>query len=251
MKSALLKAIAAVMVLMGIVAAQECSARGTAKKSIAPPAILTQNVQSSSSLNDSSLPLFSCGAAAAIWTGDTPTSSAIPLGLAVADFTGDSHPDLATLELDRLDSSNAYYFIEIQLTEGGHQSLRLTAPARGLVITPKDVTGDGTLDLVVRAVGSEVPVAVFLNDGCGHFSAREPAPFARAIPGVPTESEFTSTQRLFGAAVIAPGSYPLACRDGSWRPLHEQRSSPPSANNGAPSRLFSPFGSNRAPPAAA
>jgi hypothetical protein len=78
-------------------------------------------------------------------------AGAIPLGLAMADFTGDTHPDLATLELDRLDSSHAYYVIEIHLTEGGRQSLRLTAPARSLVLTPMDVRGDGILDLVVHS----------------------------------------------------------------------------------------------------
>lgn len=252
MKSALHKAIAAVILLTGIVVPQVCGARGTSTKSVEPAtALFSENVDGASA-DGPTVPLFACGAAATVWTGDiSAPSSAIPLGLAMADFTGDSHPDLATIKLDRFDSSKAHYFIEIQLTEGGHQSLRLTAPARGLVITPKDVTGDGTLDLVVRVVGSEVPVAVFLNDGCGHFSAKEPAPFARAIQDVPTESEFTSTQQFFGAPVIAPGSYTIACRDCSRRTLQEQRSSPLSADNGAPSQLFAPFGSNRAPPAVA
>ena len=46
------------------------------------------------------------------------------IGLAMADFTGDTHPDLAAVALDRVDSANAHYWIEIRLTEGGGQILQ-------------------------------------------------------------------------------------------------------------------------------
>src|SRR5581483_4604120 len=54
------------------------------------------------------------------------------VGLTMADFTGDTHPDLATVELDRVDSSNALYSIQIRLTEGRSQTLTFTAPFGGL-----------------------------------------------------------------------------------------------------------------------
>lgn len=252
MKSFLPKAIA-VLVLFGTAVTQVRAAHESGDKSAIPFTSGFNASTESVSLTGSSVSLFACGAAATLWTGNISVPpSAIPVSLAMADFTGDSHPDVAKIELERFDSSTAHYFIEIQLTEGGHQSLTLTAPARGLVITPKDVTGDGTLDLVVRAIGSEIPVAVFINDGCGHFSAGEPAPFARALQDVPTESGFTSARQFLGAAVTALSSHTIACRDCSRRSLQEQRSSPLSANGGGPSsRLFSPFGANRAPPTAA
>lgn len=254
MKSALRIAIAALILLTSTAVPRVCGARGTNSKSV-PPAttVFTDNVESAA-VDGSSFPLFSCGSAAAVRTSDISTStssSPIPLGLAMADFTGDSHPDLATLELDRLDSSNAYYLIEIQLTEGGHQSLRLTAPALSLIITPKDVTGDGTLDLVVRAVGSQAPIAVFLNDGCGHFSAKEPTPFARTLQDSPGGPEFTAEQSSFASAVAVPGPYAAECQDGSRRSLQEKGGSLLFGSDRTPSRLFSPFGSNRAPPAVA
>ena len=94
----------------------------------------------------------------------------VQLSLAMADFTGDSNPDTATVNFGRLDAHRAQYFIEVLLTEGGRQLFALSAPPGGLFITPQDVTGDGTLDLVVRATDSRSVVAIFLNDGCGRFS---------------------------------------------------------------------------------
>jgi hypothetical protein len=176
---------------------------------------------------------------------------AVPLGLAMADFTGDSHPDLATLELDRLDSSHAHYVIEIQLTEGGRQSLKLTAPARSLVVTPMDVTGDGTLDLVVRSVGSKVPVAVFLNDGCGHFSANNSARFANAIREIPSGPDFGASQMRFECAPLARASYAAGSQEKPRCFPHDYSGSHFFPYHGAPAELFLPLQAGRAPPAAA
>lgn len=182
----------------------------------------------------------------------TPGSLMAPaLGIAMADFTGDTHPDLATVELDRFDSPSAHYSIEIRLSEGGRQSLRLTAPFGGLLITPKDVTGDGNLDLIVRSARSHVPVAVFLNDGRGHFSPAAPAAFAQALRETPCELDFTADQTYFGATLISPESYTIACRNVSVRNPELQDGTLLPANFDAPSHLFLPFGSNRAPPAVA
>jgi hypothetical protein len=176
----------------------------------------------------------------------------LSLGFAMADFTGDTHPDLATVELNRFDSASAQYVIEIRLSEGGRQLLRLRAPFGGLLITPKDVTGDGTLDLVVRAAKSRVPVAVFINDGGGHFSAvAEPAAFARALREAPSELGFTTEQFRFGATVVSSESYTAECQSGSARNPQEQNGSLFFENHGAPSHSFLPFGLNRAPPTVA
>jgi hypothetical protein len=182
--------------------------------------------------------------------GFSVPAGAVPLGLAMADFTGDSHPDLATLEIDRLDSSRAYYVIEIQLTEGGRQSLKLSAPPRSLVLTPMDVTGDGTLDLVVHSVGSNVPVAVFLNDGCGHFSANEPARYAAAIQEIPSGPDYSLAHLRFDFAAVGRGS---SAADSRGQPLYSRQG--PRHNcfltpDGAPAERFLPLPTDRAPPVA-
>jgi hypothetical protein len=173
------------------------------------------------------------------------------LGFAVADFTGDTHPDLATAELDQFDSPTAHYSITIRLSEGGRQSLSLAAPFGGLLITPRDLTGDGNLDLIIRSAPSHIPVAIFLNDGRGHFSPVAPTAFAQALREVPYQSVLTADQTYFGATLVSPEPYTIACRNESVRDPQMRDGVLLPANFGVPSHLFLPFGSNRAPPAIA
>jgi hypothetical protein len=167
----------------------------------------------------------------------------------MADFTGDTHPDLATVELNRLDSTSAQYVIVVQLSEGGHQFLQLTAPFGGLLITPKDVTGDGTVDLVVRAAQSHAPVAVFLNDGFGHFSPAALAKFSQALRDLPHELRCTTDQVPFSATLISSRFYTAECQSRATRNPDAQEVSHTSANRNIPAHPFLPFGLDRAPPA--
>ena len=245
--------IAALSILLCTAVPQVCSASGMNNEpSAASTGSLSETARSASG-GESLFPVIACGTAPTEWVGNSSAaSSAILLDLAMADFTGDGHADLATVKLDRADSSNAHYVIEIRLTEGGGQVLRLAASPADLFITAKDVTGDGTLDIVVRAVGFQAPVAVFVNDGCGHFSANESGRFAQAVRGVPTESKFmTEPCSCRSVVAAAPGSYTIDC-DGASRRFHdEQQDSLLPTNDWAAFQSFSHFGSNRAPPAIA
>ena len=223
-------------------------ARGMSPKSSLTSTDFTLNV-GPTSLDGSSVSLFTCEPAITA-AGNIPArSSAIPVGLAMADFTGDHRPDLVTVKLDRFDSSSARYLIEVELTEGGHQLLRLTGPPGGLFVTPKDVTGDGTVDLVVRVVGSQIPVAVFLNDGCGHFAAGAPVPSSRNLVEVHSDSELRSANQCCPAPAVVSGPHSIECQLGSRRSVAEQRSSPLRAIGRASLQLYLEFCSNRAPPA--
>jgi hypothetical protein len=191
-------------------------------------------------------------APAATSTSGSPASAiGLNLGFAMADFTGDTHPDLATVEVNRFDSTNAHYLIEIQLTEGGHQSLQLAAPFGGLLVTAKDVTGDGNLDLVVRAARSGTPVAVFVNDGLGHFSPAAPSKFSQVSGETPYELRCTTDQTFFRATLISSKFYTAECQSGSARNRPRGNGSLASTNDGGPFDLFLAFGQSRAPPAAA
>jgi len=189
--------------------------------------------------------------AVSISSGSPARTIGLSLGFAMADFTGDTHPDLATVALNRVDSASAQYLIEVQLTEGGHQLLRVTAPYGGIVITPKDVTGDGNLDLVIRAARFNVPVAIFLNDGRGHFSATDPAAFAGTLRETTSAREFSMDHFFFNATFVSPKSYAANCQGRSGRTLQEWNGALFSINRSVLLQSFLHFSSNRAPPAVA
>lgn len=171
------------------------------------------------------------------------------LGLTMADFTGDTHPDIATVELERADSASAHYWIEIRLTEGGVQTLSVTAPSGGLFIKPKDVTGDGNLDLVVRSASTRGLVAVFLNDGTGHFRRAETAGLSEATADGPYRFAFTERAVYAGVALGSPESNLMARPRALLLPLPRQNGFASPWNQGViKSRLFL-SSRNRASPA--
>ena len=100
-----------------------------------------------------------------------PTAQPVGLdfGFAMADFTGDTHPDLATVELNRFDSANAKYVIEIRLSEGGHQFLTTDSSFRWPSHNAEgcDRRWESGLGNPVRAVSR--PRGCFLNDGQRSF----------------------------------------------------------------------------------
>src|SRR6266851_2252006 len=114
-----------------------------------------------------------------------PTSTQVTSQFAIADFDGDSRPDLATVQAGVSSSWDAHYWIAFQLSSGPRQTLGITAPTGGLQITSRDVNGDSFLDVVVTTAWTNRPVAVLLNDGQGNFRASSPS----AFPGAFTTSE--------------------------------------------------------------
>jgi|SRR6185369_2912979 hypothetical protein len=126
------------------------------------------------------------GAASA---ADAPTAYVALAGpgqsFSIADFDGDSKPDLASIHDGRSDSTRADYWVQLQLTGAGRQIFQINAPIGGLQIVSRDVNGDHALDLVLTTAWSREPVAVLLNDGHGIFSRVD----AHAFPEALTESE--------------------------------------------------------------
>jgi len=173
------------------------------------------------------------------------------LGFTMADFTGDTHPDLATVELNGFNSVNAQYVIDVRLSEGGGQLLRLTAPVGGLLVTAADVTADGNLDLVARAAWSGAPVTVFLNDGRGHFTAAEPSAFRSVLREPSPQQKFATEHFYFSATLISPRSNTISCRSESARNPGEESRAYPSPTCEVQFHRFVPSGLNRAPPAIA
>jgi hypothetical protein len=127
------------------------------------------------------------GSAAASADGQSPPATSLEPGpqFAIADFDGDLRPDVASIRAGANIAGSANYWIQLQLTSAGRQSIQLIAPAGGLLIEARDVNGDHAIDLVLATAWSRQPVAIFLNDGHGGFSRAELA----AFPGAFSESK--------------------------------------------------------------
>ena len=115
-----------------------------------------------------------------------PVSSVGPgLSFAIADFDGDLRPDVVSVHTGRSDFSRSDYWIQLQLTTAGRQSIQVVASIGGLQIAARDVNGDHAVDLVLTTALLRQPVAILLNDGHGNFTRVAPT----AFPGAFTESE--------------------------------------------------------------
>ena len=99
---------------------------------------------------------------------------------AIADFDGDGHPDLATVQAEQRNSESGYW-IEIDLSSVGREFLQLPASTGGLRIEARDVNGDHSVDLVLFTQWLRRPVAIFLNDGHGNFSRVATSKFPAAF----------------------------------------------------------------------
>jgi hypothetical protein len=100
---------------------------------------------------------------------------------AIADLDGDVRPDLASIQSGVNSVGDTNYWIQLQLSATGPQSIRLVAPAGGLLIEARDVNGDHAIDLVFATAWHRQPVAILLNDGHGSFSRIEPTVFPGAF----------------------------------------------------------------------
>jgi hypothetical protein len=175
----------------------------------------------------------------------------LSLGFAMADFTGDTNPDVATVELSGFDAVSALYVVNIQLSEGGQQCLRVTAPFGGLLIATTDLTGDGNLDIVIRSARSHAPVAVFLNDGHGHFFAAELSIFTTVLRQEASEQKVATEHYYLNATLVFPRPNTISRPDGATRNPNTQEVSLVPGNRHVPSHPFLTFGLDRAPPTVA
>jgi hypothetical protein len=142
-------------------------------------------------------------------TGALSTQPTSPF--AIADFDGDSRPDLATVQVGQINASRARYWIRLQMSTGSRQSIGVTAPIGGLQIVSRDVNGDNALDLVLTTAWLNRPVAILLNDGHGNFTLRDAAAFPASIWEA-ERSLARATVQIKDAAVVLTRSLSGDCR---------------------------------------
>src|SRR6202022_1397424 len=87
---------------------------------------------------------------------------------AIADFDGDSQPDIATVQVGQANSFHTRYWIAFKLSTGASSPVGIPAPTGGVRITSRDMNGHNFLDVVVTTAWSDRPVTVLLNDGHGN-----------------------------------------------------------------------------------
>jgi hypothetical protein len=121
--------------------------------------------------------LVAYGAAGADFRSALLTPAGPGRPYAIADFDGDLRPDVADIRVGRSDVSLTDYWIQLQLSAAGRQTILVVAPSGGLQIDARDVNGDHALDLVVTTTWLRQPVAILLNDGRGNFSRVDPTAF--------------------------------------------------------------------------
>jgi hypothetical protein len=120
----------------------------------------------------------------------------------IADFDGDSRPDLASVDVGQSISRNTLYWIAFHLSGGAGQTVGITAPTGGLQITSRDVNGDSFPDVIVTASWTNKPVAILLNDGLGNFTAANPAEFQSAF--IDSEDSWTAATDEIRDATALP-----------------------------------------------
>jgi hypothetical protein len=176
------------------------------------------------------------------------TSVGPSLSFTLADFDGDLRPDLADIQVGRSDVSLTDYWIHLQLSTAGHQTILVVAPSGGLQIAARDVNGDHALDLVLTTTWLRQPVAILLNDGHGGFSRVDPTVF----PGVFSESKTSwdlYTHEAPDALGVPPESRVGICSAGIRLPHGGPRvGGIPPSNCGFPLNLFLISHQGRAPP---
>jgi hypothetical protein len=146
-------------------------------------------------------------AAAASAPSDRPA-----IHVAIADFDGDSRPDLASVESSPSTSRNTRYWIAFHLSAGQSQTVGITAPAGGLQIATLDVNGDSFPDVVVTTAWTNQPVTILLNDGLGNFTASNPSDYQSAFADCTACWTAASDQIRDATALLLSRCIPGACQ---------------------------------------
>jgi hypothetical protein len=131
---------------------------------------------------------------------------------AIADFDGDSRPDLASVDASQGNSRITRYWIAFRLSGGPGSGVAITAPTGGLQITSRDVNGDSFPDVIVTTAWTNTPVAVLLNDGFGNFTTSSPSEFQNAFTTSETSWTFAANEIRDATALVLARYVPGDCR---------------------------------------
>jgi hypothetical protein len=178
-----------------------------------------------------------------------PATSVGPgLPFAIADLDGDLRPDYASIQTGSNNSGGTDYWLQLHLA-AGRQSIRLVAPAGGLVIEARTPSGRVAADLVVTTAWFRQPVAIFLNDGHGSFSRAKLTTFFGTSFEAGTNWGVASDQSGNAVGILPQQSRTAACLKARSLPNFRQHAyAIPVLNAGFPLSSFQISHAGRAPP---
>ena len=104
-------------------------------------------------------------------------------GFTIGDFDGNGVlDDVVLVRVTPISPSQASYNISIHMGSGVTQDVSITGPLGVFEILQRDVTGNGTPDLVLEAPWQDHPLAVLVNldNGMGTFRVADPVVYAAA-----------------------------------------------------------------------
>jgi hypothetical protein len=172
------------------------------------------------------------------------------LPFAIADFNGDSRPDIASVQAENKESANTSdYWVEVRLSGCGSRLFRLVAPSGGLHVEARDVNGDHAIDLVLSTAWLGQPVAILLNDGHGHFHRVEPTGFPQAFRRSKTNWAVSTTRAIEPIGVVQEARTASCAQAGSALRLGLDARAVPISNPLFVPVSFLNSGAERAPPA--
>jgi hypothetical protein len=154
-----------------------------------------------------------------------PAAAQAPAHFTIADFDGDSRPDLASVQVGQSGSRDTRYWIAFELSGGSAETVGITAPSGGLKITSRDVNGDSFPDVVVTTAWTNTPIVVLLNDGLGNFTPVSPSKFQSAFVAPETSCASRADEIRDATALLYSRSVPGSCQE-------ESRSLSPSTKSG-------------------
>jgi hypothetical protein len=182
-------------------------------------------------------PLFRLGTAARPFGWST----------AIADFNSDGTPDLVIADRASQRANTYGYLIQFSVSGLGLRNVAFESAQPELTVGISDLDHDDDLDVVVRALFSREVVAVWLNDGRGHFQQADERPFTSgfreirsvAIPDASVDPSF--------AGLLAPAPDGLS---NPFRAVTPQRLGPfrLAATNAPPATVPSAAVAPRGPP---
>jgi hypothetical protein len=165
--------------------------------------------------------VFCFAAGAAGWAASPPSEERVFGSLpspsvsswVLADFDGDNQIDVVTSRAERLPDHQYSHKVSLKLSGSPSTSFTFRDRYPSVELNSLDVDGDHDRDIIIRKTGSAEPLAVWLNDGSGHFLQGDLERFRAALeehrspgmelPRIDDDSPFDVSDPRIDPAVIA------------------------------------------------